>query len=527
MTAPQPAPNGYLATGTPAPDVDTLRDDMINVFQQRTSDLASNTSYYTGESRPETIGIAVPPEMRKLLGQVGYPRLYIDSLSERLEVEGFTIGDTSEGGTDKSQKVADEMWDWWQANDLDTQSVLGHTEALTHGRAYVTIAAPDPAIDLYVDPTVPIIRVEPPSALWADIDPRTREVTQAIRVVYGAKGTSKDGQVVAATVYLPLQTVVWQKVDGQWVVLQQIPHNLGIVPVVPVRNLTLLSDLYGTSEITPELRSVTDSACRILMDLQGAAELMAVPQRLLFGVNPNDIGVDPETGQSSYDAYMARILAFADPEGKAFQFAAAELRNFGEALDQLDRKAAQITGLPPQYLAYSSDNPASAEAIRASEARLVKKAEQKNNIFGGAWEQVMRVATMVMGGGATALPPELLRMETVWTDPATPTYAAKADAATKLYAGGLGVIPKERARIDMGYSITEREEMQVWDQEEMQGLLGAYTVGPGAVVPAPIAAAAAPGGGSGSTPPAGGSGGSTGQPGASTAKPAAKPAAGK
>lgn len=79
-------------------------------------------------------------------------------------------------------------------------------------------------------------------------------------------------------------------------------------------------------------------------------------------------------------------------------------------------------------------------------------------------------------------------MESIWTDPSTPTYAAKADAATKLYAGGLGVIPKERARIDMGYTIAEREEMQTWDQEEMSGLLGAYTLGPGAVVPAPIAA---------------------------------------
>jgi hypothetical protein len=140
----------------------------------------------------------------------------------------------------------------------------------------------------------------------------------------------------------------------------------------------------------------------------------------------------------------------------------------------LDRKAAAYTGLPPQYLSTSSDNPASAEAIKSSESRLVKKTERKNKIFGGAWEQAMRVAYMVSKGGE--VPPDMFRLETVWRDPSTPTYAAKADAAVKLYANGMGVIPRERARIDMGYTITERQEMEAWDTAEnpMGVLAGMY-----------------------------------------------------
>jgi hypothetical protein len=237
-----------------------------------------------------------------------------------------------------------------------------------------------------------------------------------------------------------------------------------VVPVVPLQNRTRLSDAYGTSEITPELRSVTDAAARILMDMQGTAEIMAIPQRLLFGVKPEDIGVDPETGEKLFDAYIARILAFEDPDAKATQFSAAELRNFVDALDALDRKAAAYTGLPPQYLSTSSDNPASAEAIRSAESRLVKKTERKNKIFGGAWEEAMRIAYKSIKGGD--IPPEYYRLETIWRDPSTPTYAAKADAATKLYSNGMGIIPRERARMDMGYTIAEREEMQAWDEQE-------------------------------------------------------------
>ena len=470
MTAPTPvpAPNGYLNSGAISESVDATRDDMINLFEEKQKPLKENADYYNSESRPQAIGVAVPPEMKELLAQVGYPRIYIDSIAERLELEGFRLG--------KADKADEELWDWWQANNLDVEAPLGQTDALYQGRSYITIAAPDPAVDLFVDPAVPIIRVEPPTNLFASIDPRTRSVSQAIRAIYNEDGSS----VTAATLYLPLQTLIWQKNSDGWQPPQVIPHNLGIVPVVPMPNRTSLSDLYGTSAITPELRSITDAAARILMDMQATAELMAIPQRVLFGVKPEQLGVDPETGQRRWDAYLARILAFSDPEGKGYQFGAAELRNFVDALDALDRKAAAYTGLPPQYLSTSSDNPASAEAIKSSESRLVKHCELKTKIFGGAWEQAMRVAYMVMKGAGT-LPPDYYRMESIWRDPSTPTYAAKADAATKLYGGGLGVIPKERARIDMGYSVAEREEMRVWDdQENPMGLLGAIAT------PAPV-----------------------------------------
>jgi hypothetical protein len=400
----------------------------------------------------------------------------VDAIAERQEVEGFRMG-----GTDEADA---KLWDWWQANNLDIEATLGHTDSLIYGRSYITVAAPDED-DPGVEPDVPIIRVEPATSLYAEIDPRTREVTEAIRAIY----TEDQSELISTTLYLPDETLQWvRKPTGEsyygwnykdgnrdygWRLVSRVRHELGMVPVIPLPNRTRLSDLYGSSEITPELRSVTDAAARILMDMQGTAELMAIPQRLIFGVKPEDLGVNPETGEKLYDAYMARILGFEDADAKAQQFSAAELRNFVDALDALDRKAAAYTGLPPQYLSFSSENPASAEAIKSSEARLVKKTERKNKIFGGAWEQAMRVAHKVMNG---SVPSDMYRMETVWRDPSTPTYAAKADAAVKLFGNGMGVIPKERARIDMGYSITEREEMRAWDKEDnpMGQLLSMY-----------------------------------------------------
>jgi hypothetical protein len=435
---------------------------MVSAFEESLRDLKTNTSYYEAERRPEAIGVTVPVQMQKLLAHVGYPRLYVDSIAERQVLEGFRLGD--------ADTADEELWEWWQANDLDIEAPLGYTDAYIHGRSYITLSMPNPTLDLGLDPTVPIIRVEPPTRMFAEIDPRINKVSKAIRVAYNTAGDT----IQAATLYTLNDTFGWFKdANGEWQDWFQVTHGLQAVPVVPLPNRTRLSDLYGTSEITPELRSMTDAASRILMLMQATAELMGVPQRLIFGIKPEEIGVDPETGQTLFDAYLARILAFEDAEGKIQQFSAAELANFTNALDQIAKQVAAYTGLPPQYLSTAADNPASAEAIRAAESRLVKKVERKNQIFGGAWEEAMRLAYRMARGGD--VPPDMLRMETIWREPSTPTWAAQADAATKLYNGGTGVIPRERARVDMGYSIKEREEMRRWDEEEAAmglGLLG-------------------------------------------------------
>jgi hypothetical protein len=116
-------------------------------------------------------------------------------------------------------------------------------------------------------------------------------------------------------------------------------------------------------------------------------------------------------------------------------------------------------------LSSASDNPASAEAIYASESRLIKTVETKSRVFGSAWEQAMRVAWQVMNPGEM-VPPEYYRLETVWRNPATPTYASKADAAVKLYGNGTGLIPKRQARLDLGYTLSQIDQMEQWDETD-------------------------------------------------------------
>ena len=436
--------------------IDIPIDEAIQEFESSQGGFGEAGAYYNAEERDLAIGIATPPQLRDLISLVGLPRIYIDAIAQRLIIEGFRIGDNSE--TDE------ELWSWFKANSLDTGLTSAIIDSLVYGRAYITISAPgEQDVDNpMLVPDVPIIRVESPMALYAHKDPRTREVDWAVRLI-----KNEDGDNVSATMYYPDRTIIYEADEGELIEVETIAHGLGVVPVVDMTYSSSLLDMYGSSAITPEIRSITDAMSRMMMNMQVTSELMATPQRVLFGTSVDELTSGGAT--SGLELYTASILSIEDPSAHGMQFQAAELRNFTEAIMHMMKMAAAYTGLPPQYLSFTQDNPASAEAIRSAETRLIRTCESISQGLGDAWERVMRISLLVMGQKLTL---DHFRMETVWRDPATPTYQAKADATTKAYASGNGVIPLEQARIDMGYTPEQRKQMREWDKETPLGQMG-------------------------------------------------------
>ena len=72
----------------------------------------------TTVSRSSTdLGISIPPELRGLHTVMGWPRLAVDALHERMDVEGFRLSSADD---------ADEgLWEVWQGNNLDEESPAG------------------------------------------------------------------------------------------------------------------------------------------------------------------------------------------------------------------------------------------------------------------------------------------------------------------------------------------------------------------------------------------------------------------
>lgn len=410
-------------------------DGLTRKLQMYAYEDERRNAYYEGLQRLDHIGIAVPPDLRRFETIVNWPRLAVDSLEERLDVEGFQLAG--------AQDDDDELWRIWQANDLDEESQLAHLDALIFGRAFICVGAGE-------EPDTPLVTVESPQEMIAAFDPRTRAVSVALKL-YGA--TDEDPTPQLATLYLPDRTRWLARGDsGRWLEYDGDDHNLGVVPVVPLLNRRRTGAWSGVSELS-DIIPLTDAAARSLTNLQIAGETHSVPQKYALGVSKGDFVDKDGNPLPAWEAYFRSIWATQNKDAKLGQFQASDLRNFHETVNHYAKLVASLTGLPPHYLGFATDNPASADAIRSSEARLVKRAERRQRIFGGSWERAMRLVLRLATGEWS---PQARGMETKWRDAATPTHAAKVDAIQKL-TGGKPIMSIESAQEELGWNKSRRD----------------------------------------------------------------------
>lgn len=405
--------------------------------------------YYNGVARLHQMGLALPPELRDLQTVINWPRLVVDSLEERLDVEGFRLS-----GTDSPD---DRLWSWWQANRLDEESSLGHIEALVQGQAAIFVGANED------DPSTPLITVESLKGVRVRTNQRTGRVEWVVRIYEW----DDNDQPIRAAVYRPGITLYYVALNGYgWQVEDTVEHDLPVVPVVPLINRSRLSHRVGRSEMA-DIIPITDAACRTLSNLQGAQEMLAVPQRYVLGASADDFVDQEGNKKSTWEAYLGRMITLDNTDATIGQLAGADLRNFTEVINHYAKLVSSLAGLPPEYLGVSTDNPSSADAIRMAETRLIKRAERRARSFGESWESAMRIGMLIVDG---KLPDEAHRMETIWRDPATPTFAAKADAVVKLFtsknAKGESLLPLDAAREALGFSIEARRRMVAMESDD-------------------------------------------------------------
>lgn len=404
--------------------------------------------YYDGGVRLSSMGWSLPPEMSVLQTVVGWPSLAVDSHAVRVQEDGFRF----RGQAKSSEAVAD----LWHASRARAEAPLMYAEAMVHRRAYWTIGG-RPGSD------VPIVRAESRLDLWADVDPRTGDVLGAVRPF------REDDQDHVA-IMLPNFTSYQRKDHGRWVEYDRITHDLGDVPVVPVVHGATVRRRDGAS-LMQRVVSLTDACARTLTNLGGAQELLSVPQRYISGVKSAEITKADGSPVSPAELYLGRFLAFSNPEVKLGQLSAADLRNFTEVVNLYSKLTSSVTGLPPDYLGYSDANPTAADAIVASRERMVTNVESIHQPFGDANE---RLATLLLRWTGEDDDPDPL--ECIWRDPATPTFAARADAAVKLYSAGL--LPREAAWDVLGINPDEqRRWAALLSEDPLERYVGAQLGG--------------------------------------------------
>ena len=432
-------------------DESKLVDDLSRRLFTSYADDQRFDRYYEGTQRLAHIGLAVPPELRKFETVLNWCRTVVDSVSDRMRMKAFYLP-----GEDRASEALRESWDY---NNLDSESIAHHQEMLILGRGFVSVGANEE------DPEFPLIQVENPRELAVDIDHRHRRLRAAVRVMPSendAPGTPSN-----AVLYLPDSTMRLKRHQGRWVVEDRDDHGLGRVPLVMFLNRRRVGQWTGVSEMVDAIPLV-DAAARSLTNLQLAGETHSVPQKYVLGMSKGDF-VDAEGKPiPAWEAYFNAIWANQNKDAKVGQFAASDLSNFHNTVDHYASKLAGLYGLPARYVGITSVNPAAEGAIRAEEARLILNVEKKAALAGDGWGWVMGLVERFRTGEWVSGS----RIKTDWFDAGTPTYAQRADALTKMYNSGQGILSREGVWEELGWSEARMErERSRFEAEARAGLV--------------------------------------------------------
>ena len=400
-------------------------------------------TYYTG-TQPLAF---LSPESKTALGNrfgrmaSNLPRLAVTALAERLRIIGFSD---------------EKLWAEWLRNDMDQLSGVAHREALLLGDSYVIVWA-----DLAGKPSA---TVESARQIAVQRDPGTREVIAAVK-------RWETETTTEAVLYLPEHITRYRAnhvgATLGYETVQQIPNPLGVVPIVDVRNSDRILDDYGSSEIE-DMMPLVDGLNKSLVDMMTTSEYVGRPRRWATGIELEERPKLDADGNPVLDDDDLPVMEAVNPipegnramiaeshEAKFGQLASADLGGYEASVNVLLGQIMAVSTLPAHYVGIFTDNPASADALRASEASLTARAEARQQTFGRAWERVAKLMVAIRERTDLAQVPDI---SVKWADAATRSVAQEADATVKLFQSGL--LPRDYALKKLGFSDLEISEIR-------------------------------------------------------------------
>jgi hypothetical protein len=383
------------------------------------------------------------PELR-----VNWSELALSSVDERLSVRYFQV--EGESGPDET------LGRIWTENGLDALQSEAHAAAMVARTVYL-MAGPGPG-------DIPLVTIEYPDQVAVEVDPVTRQEVAALKV------WKSDPELAAADMaelFLPGRSVVFE--NGKptlerpitWTEALAGYPNLPRVPVVVMHHYPRRGE--GRSALT-SIMPLHDAVNQTATNLMAGIEHHSLPRRWAVGLSEDDFLDENGRPLAAWQIATGAVwMVGADQDAAATgnaepvrvgQFTPSDLRGLLEAVKLWAGLAASVYGLPEHYMILSSaDNPASADAIKSGESRLVRRTERCQVWFGpGGWSRLARLIRALMQQDPSK------RVTTQWVDASTPTKAAQADATVKLVGGR--IIDAEQGQEDLGYTETQISNMR-------------------------------------------------------------------
>jgi hypothetical protein len=367
----------------------------------------------------------------------------IDTLRERLEVNGFTVNgespdDSDEAAGDPNAEAAGLFWDWWVENRMDSQQVRLYRRTMRDGTSFVMVDFDQtkqiPRLTLHHvdDGTVGVSYHRDPgdpnvvmfaNRYWYTFDPLTPGETGIERKTTYLPGEIRKYKRNAKT------TNGWEPTtdpeDGDtwpipWVDASGAP--LGVA-LIEFQN-------PGGSEIG-QIIPLQNALNKAWLDLIAAADAQGFPVMAIEYADSNGgLLTDDDDIEGTDEFRIAPGRAIELFGAHLNRIPGADLSSMMAVIDQITNAISGVSRVPSYYLRpIGGGEVPSGEALKQLESGLVKRAQEKQLVFGQSWQDVFTLAAKLAETFGGVNIPDPMTIATQWEDPNVRNELGEAQTA--------------------------------------------------------------------------------------------------
>lgn len=326
-------------------------------LNQKSIRVATRYKYYEMKAGQLDFGISTPPNLRHWNSVLGWCGKAVDSMADRLCFREFS----------------NDNFDLMQIFNMNNPDVLFDSAILG-----ALISSCD---FIYISPDkdgFPRLQVIDGGNATGIIDP----ITGLLQEGYAILDRTREGRVTLEAYFTRDETIYYR--DGKK--SETMKHKAGYPLLVPIIYRPDAKRPFGHSRISRACMNIMGSALRTIKRSEISAEFYSYPQKYVTGLDP-----DAESFEA-WKVSMAAMLSFTKGENgdhpvvgsfqqQSMEPHVAHLRMFASLF-------AGETGLTLDDLGFATENPSSAEAIKAAHENLRLTARKAQRTFGSGFLNV-------------------------------------------------------------------------------------------------------------------------------------------
>ena len=309
--------------------------------------------YYEMKQIVKDMRISTPPQLIHMTETLGWCAKAVDCLADRLVFREFR----------------DDNFDLTSIFQMNNPDVLFDSAELSAMIASCSF--------IYISPDengYPRMQVIDGRNATGELDPITGLLTEGYAVLQ--RDSDSDTPIMEAY-FEPNRTTYLEKGKAYMVVNHQVPYPL-LAPIIfkPDEKRP-----FGHSRISRACMSIVDAALRTVKRSEISAEFYSFPQKYATGVSQ-----ESQRDMDNWKAAMSAMMYFEkDEDGDHPIVGAFQQGSMTPHIEQFRMFAAQFageTGLTMDDLGFPTENPSSAEAIKAAHENLRLTARKAQRTFG-------------------------------------------------------------------------------------------------------------------------------------------------